>query len=276
MKRILLLLLILLSSIQLKSLAQGSFNYNFFQFLLKEEAYTSANEYLRKFGSCDTIRYCEQLLLLKLNTAALSNPLQDTIQADKTLLQNKTTALRFYNQHKARPTNYSFKNNINNNYILFYRACIAAYQLDTNNFHKCLELKLKDTLTKNNYALEESWNKLTEAVIEQKSNQAKKKNTLIATGLSAIIPGLGKAYLGKPRQAISTFTGIALLGTQAWEAYDKGGIRSPLFIVFGGLGTLFYLGNLYGTYQLNHASLNKQKQHYHEKIMAIMGPMLVE
>lgn len=182
MKRILLLLLILLSSIQLKSLAQGAFNYNFFQFLLKEEAYTSANEYLRKFAPSDTMHYCEQLLLLKLNTAARSNPLQDTIQADKTLLQNKTTALRFYNQHKARPTNYSFKNNINNNYILFYRACIAAYQLDTNNFHKCLELKLKDTLTKNNYALEESWNKLTEAVIEQKSNQAKRKISLLQRG----------------------------------------------------------------------------------------------
>ena len=129
---------------------------------------------------------------------------------------------------------------------------------------------------KNIFFLEESWEKLATIVLSQEQNLKKKKNKFIATSLSAIIPGLGKVYLGKPRQAISTLTVISLLGTQAWEAYDKGGIRSPLFIIFGSLGSLFYLGNLYGTYHLNHASSNKQKQHYHEEIMAIMGPMLVE
>jgi TM2 domain-containing membrane protein YozV len=277
MKIIVLLQLILLCSNQLKSLAQETFNYNFFQFLVKEEAYTAANEYLSKFSPSDSIRYCEQFLLLHTNLPTRSTPLADTIQADKTLLQNKTAALVFYNQHKSRIANYNSKNYINNNYILFYQACIAAYYQNQEEFSKLQQLhKSNDTMIQNNYVLDESWNKLTESVVAQQLNSSKKKNKYIATSLSALIPGLGKAYLGKPLQAISTFTGIALLGSQTWEAYNKGGIRSPLFIVFGGLSTLFYLGNLYGTYELNHASLNKQKQHYHEEIMAIMGPMLVE
>lgn len=277
MKKAILILVILLSSIPLKCLSQEAFNYNFFQFLLKEQAYNLAADYLKSYNqSDDTLQYCKQLLILKTNKIGDPNFAEIDINHNKNILQNKTEALRFYNHYNSKPSNYNYKNTINNNYLLFYQACIAAYYQDQDNFNKYLQLKSTDTATKNNFFLEESWDKLETIVLAQEQNSKKKKNKFIATGLSAIIPGLGKAYLGKTSQAISTFTGILLLGSQAWEAYDKGGIRSPLFIVFGGLSTLFYLGNLYGTYQLNHASLNKQKQHYHEEIMAIMGPMLVE
>ncbi len=276
MRKAIFLLIVITSGIMpLKALAQEAFNYNFFLFLLNENAYSSAEKYLSFYPKSDSILYCEQRLQLK-SKKILPSTHSDFINItdSNSLLKNKTAALQFYNEHAKTFRNYSDLNNINEKHIRFYQASIAAYEENYEAFIACwIEHFTKDTSNTNIY-LDESWNSLFEAVTGHMN--AKHKNKFFATGLSVFVPGLGKAYLGKPRQALSTFTGIALLGLETWEAYEKGGIRSPLFITFGGIGTLFYLGNIYGTYLLNKASASKQKEHYHEEIMAIMGPRLVE
>lgn len=259
----------------LKCLSQEAFNYNFFLFLLNDNAYSSAAKYLSNYPKTDSILYCEQRLQLKSKLPSASTHTDFIHIADSnSVLKNKTAALQFYTEHSTAFKNYTDINTITEKHIRFYQASIAAYEENYEKFNACWEEHCTKDTTKSNYYLDESWNALYDAVTMHR--QMKYKNKYFATSLSFIVPGLGKVYLGKPRQALSTFSGIALLSLESWEAYKKEGIRSPLFITFASLSTLFYVGNLYGTFQLNHAVASKQKQHYHEEILAIMGPRLVE
>ena len=74
-----------------------------------------------------------------------------------------------------------------------------------------------------------------------------KKSPLLAGTLSALLPGAGKIYAGKPRQGITSFFPIAFLGVQTWEGYRHKGFDSPRFWVFGSLFSIFYIGNIYGS-----------------------------
>jgi hypothetical protein len=80
-----------------------------------------------------------------------------------------------------------------------------------------------------------------------KLKKANGKSMFLAGLMSAVVPGSGKIYAGKWRQGIVSFLPLAIMGLQTWEAYDKAGIKSPRFIFFGSLFTLFYIGNIYGS-----------------------------
>lgn|GEM_PF-6762205 len=75
----------------------------------------------------------------------------------------------------------------------------------------------------------------------------KKRSPFVAGALSALVPGLGKVYAGKPRHGIAAFFPIAIIGVQAFECYRKGGWKDPRFLAYGSLFTAFYLGNIYGS-----------------------------
>ena len=75
----------------------------------------------------------------------------------------------------------------------------------------------------------------------------KNKSPFVAGTLSALIPGLGKVYAGKPKQGITSFLPIAILGLQTYEAYNKAGVKSARFIIFGSLFSVFYIGNIWGS-----------------------------
>lgn len=77
----------------------------------------------------------------------------------------------------------------------------------------------------------------------------KKKSLAIATGLSILIPGLGKIYMRKPRQGLNMLLANLIFGIQALESYKKAGPESIRFIAFGSLFAAFYTGNIYGTYK---------------------------
>ncbi len=75
-----------------------------------------------------------------------------------------------------------------------------------------------------------------------------RKSPLKAGLLSAIVPGLGKLYVGgQLGQSISTFIQNAVFGIQTIEAYKKSGPKSARFIIYGGLFSVFYLGNIWGS-----------------------------
>ncbi|MFH1052558.1 MAG: hypothetical protein V1779_16690 [bacterium] len=82
----------------------------------------------------------------------------------------------------------------------------------------------------------------------EKGIDLKEKNPYLAAGLSTIIPGLGKVYTGKTIDGLFTFL---LLGFTTWQAYDgfaDDGTASIKGWLFSGIGTVFYLGNIYGSY----------------------------
>ncbi len=75
-----------------------------------------------------------------------------------------------------------------------------------------------------------------------------RKSPWIAAGASAIVPGLGKVYAGRLDEGISNFLCVGTLAGFTAECYIKKGARDWRTILFGSLASLFYLGNIYGSY----------------------------
>lgn len=87
-----------------------------------------------------------------------------------------------------------------------------------------------------------------------KLKKMKKKSPMLAGVMSAIIPGSGKIYAGNTGQGLAAMTMVGILGISAAESYfrpfdrsDKKGYKSPEFITFGSLFTIFYVGNIWGS-----------------------------
>jgi len=93
----------------------------------------------------------------------------------------------------------------------------------------------------------------------------KYKNPLLAASLSSVVPGLGKVYSGRAIDGIFSFLLHGFMFWQAWSGFSQDNIRSTKGWFFSGLGSVFYMGNIYGSYisakihnkKLSHAYDNK-------------------
>jgi tetratricopeptide (TPR) repeat protein len=73
------------------------------------------------------------------------------------------------------------------------------------------------------------------------------KSPITAGFLSAIVPGSGKLYA---RRGWDGLYSLLIVGTMAWQSYEgyrKDGPVSVRCLLFGGLGGVFYTGNIYGS-----------------------------
>jgi hypothetical protein len=96
-----------------------------------------------------------------------------------------------------------------------------------------------------------------------KIQKFQRKSPLKAGILSALLPGLGKLYVGQQLgQGISTFIQNAVFGIQTIEAYRKAGPKSARFIIYGSLFSVFYVGNIWGSA----LSVSIKRQEFNEKI----------
>lgn len=75
----------------------------------------------------------------------------------------------------------------------------------------------------------------------------KKKSAFLAGALSAVIPGLGKVYTGKPGQGLAAFLRTVPLAAITIENYRVNGFNNPQLYIFGSLFALFYIGNIWGS-----------------------------
>ncbi len=75
----------------------------------------------------------------------------------------------------------------------------------------------------------------------------KKKSPFVAGLMSAIVPGGGRFYMGKPGQGIAAFFVTGVFGLQAWEGYRKDGLNSARFIIFSSLFSISYVANIWGS-----------------------------
>lgn len=98
-------------------------------------------------------------------------------------------------------------------------------------------------------------------LISMKAKQVKYKSSFIGAGLSAIIPGLGKAYARKPYEGLSGFLQTSVFGYLAFENYRLAGLNSGRFYFFGTVFGLFYVGNIWGSALASnrYSSLMKKK-----------------
>lgn len=75
----------------------------------------------------------------------------------------------------------------------------------------------------------------------------KRKNPFVSGLLSALIPGLGKVYSGKPHEALFSFLPVMFNYAQAAEGYYYKQFKSPHLYVFASIGTVFYFSNIIGS-----------------------------
>ncbi len=79
---------------------------------------------------------------------------------------------------------------------------------------------------------------------------------------SALIPGMGKLYIGYKKQALSSFIANMLLAAQTAESYFKSGYTSPRFIITASVFSIFYTGNIIGSI----AMARKKKKDYFKQL----------
>ena len=73
------------------------------------------------------------------------------------------------------------------------------------------------------------------------------KSEVLAGLMSAVIPGTGKVYADRVTDGLYSLFIIGLASWQAFDGFSKDGTRSPKGWIYGSLGTVFYLGNIYGS-----------------------------
>lgn len=76
-----------------------------------------------------------------------------------------------------------------------------------------------------------------------------KKSALLAGSLSAVIPGSGKWYIGKPKTFFMALLINAIHVFQTGEAARKLGWTHPFTLFNAGVFGVFYTANIYGSYK---------------------------
>lgn len=110
------------------------------------------------------------------------------------------------------------------------------------------------------YFFENERNSLSQ--IEKDLKSYNEKSPFLAGLYSAILPGAGKFYAGKKGQGIYSFVISSLLALQAIESYQKAGPQSARFIIYGGLFSLFHVGNVWSSA----LSVKKYNEEFYEAV----------
>lgn len=78
--------------------------------------------------------------------------------------------------------------------------------------------------------------------------QERGKSPFVAAAMSAIIPGSGKIYAGRLDEGVASLLTVGVLAGITAENWIKNGITDWRTILFGSLSSIFYIGNIYGSY----------------------------
>jgi tetratricopeptide (TPR) repeat protein len=95
--------------------------------------------------------------------------------------------------------------------------------------------------------------KVTENIIlelkdrSQEGINLKPKSRLLASLMSAILPGTGKIYSKQFGNGIFSLVLVGTTGLLAWDGFRENGIHSVRGWIFGSLCSIFYTGNIYGS-----------------------------
>ena len=100
--------------------------------------------------------------------------------------------------------------------------------------------------TYSDYSLAEGEN-IFGKIYEDRYN-GRQKSPALAGLMSAVIPGAGKFYAGRKDEGFAAFFTVGIFAGLTAECWVKKGPKDWRTIVFGTLGSLFYIGNIYGSY----------------------------
>jgi hypothetical protein len=103
-----------------------------------------------------------------------------------------------------------------------------------------------DGFTFSQYALAESERALQGIYNERYYGRS--KSPYIAAAASAVVPGLGKVYAGELGEGVASFLAVGSLAAITAENWVKYGVKNWKTILFGAIGAVVYIGNIYGSY----------------------------
>ena len=75
----------------------------------------------------------------------------------------------------------------------------------------------------------------------------RRKSPVVAGMLSAIVPGAGKVYAGQLGEGVAAFLTVGSFAAITAENWVKNGLLDWKTLLFGTIGTVFYIGNIYGS-----------------------------
>lgn len=127
------------------------------------------------------------------------------------------------------------------NIINFQKAGNNLLKRDINQFNYILK-----SIDTSKYYLQKEISNLKEISLVIKNH--KEKSPILAAGMSSLIPGLGKIYAGKIGQGISSFLTCSMFALIGVEQYNKRGLSDYRTIIASSLFTIFYIGNIWGSY----------------------------
>lgn len=94
--------------------------------------------------------------------------------------------------------------------------------------------------------------------------KSQNKKPIIAAGLSMIIPGMGKMYVGRTTEMLAPLFKSILFGLICGEGFQKNGFHSIQFYTFGSLFLFNYTSNIYGAYKAVNTIKTDNEIKYHE------------
>ncbi len=92
--------------------------------------------------------------------------------------------------------------------------------------------------------------------------KADKKKPILASTLSAIIPGLGELYIGNKKVFGTRLIALGLMAFQTVESLLTLGFKHPLTIIDGGFFSAFYVTNIVGVYYDTKAKKTETKNQF--------------
>jgi TM2 domain-containing membrane protein YozV len=94
------------------------------------------------------------------------------------------------------------------------------------------------------------------------------KSAFVSGLLSAVVPGLGKMYVGQKKEGITAFLTVVPLGLLVFENVYKTGWNKPQTIVVSGLFSIFYIGNIFGSIYSSKAYYQNQNEKFNNEIFS--------
>ena len=110
--------------------------------------------------------------------------------------------------------------------------------------------------------------------LTQEAVKIRLKKPWIASLMSTVVPGSGKIYSGYFWDGIMSFLFSASNAFLAYRGFSKYGTKSGLGWTFAGMGTFFYLGNIYGSYKAAIRKNNERKHKIYHKTKDIIDRSL--
>lgn len=122
--------------------------------------------------------------------------------------------------------------------------------------------------------MEEAHMRMAEIKIEDQAlqklvahrDELKFKSRALAVGMSALLPGSGKAYAGSWQDGLVSLIFVGGAAFSAYRGFSQEGVNSAYGWIFGTISTGFYLGNLLGSAKAVKRYNNSVLDHYHADV----------